>query len=139
MSDTKKRRISQDESYPNNYESTLKTMLLPLEKEDLRDILIKIGSKDDSIFQDIKSYAGKNENTRKLFVHNIPHDATKESFESVFSQFGSIQECNLVRDKTTNALKGYAFVTYRDCESAVNACNSNIRIGVCSLSLFLIS
>lgn len=59
MSDTKKRRISQDEyappafsshsfsflrSYPNNYESTLKTMLLPLEKEDLRDILIKMYS-----------------------------------------------------------------------------------------------
>lgn len=40
---------------------------------------------------------------------------------NVFSQFGEVVDCNLVRDKDTGKSRGFAFVAYEDQRSTVLA------------------
>eukprot|EP00252_Welwitschia_mirabilis_P012361 TRINITY_DN2738_c0_g1_i1.p1 TRINITY_DN2738_c0_g1~~TRINITY_DN2738_c0_g1_i1.p1 ORF type:complete len:451 (-),score=86.72 TRINITY_DN2738_c0_g1_i1:403-1755(-) len=58
---------------------------------------------------------------RKIYIKGLGHDTTKEAIIEVFGKSGEIEETNLPIDKTTGKNKGYAFVTYKTVDSAINA------------------
>jgi len=60
----------------------------------------------------------------KIYVGNLSYDVTEEGLQEFFADFGEITECNLIRDRETNRIKGFAFITYanKDCvEQALTA------------------
>ncbi len=59
----------------------------------------------------------------KLFVGNLPWATTEEDLESLFSQAGSVESIQVMRDKFTGRARGFAFVTMSSPDEAQEAAN----------------
>ena len=46
----------------------------------------------------------------KLLVRNLARSTTEEEVKLLFQEYGTVQSCDLVTDKTTGGSKGFAFV-----------------------------
>ena len=46
----------------------------------------------------------------KLLIRNLDRSTTEEELKILFEEYGTVQSCNLVLDKTTSESKGFAFV-----------------------------
>eukprot|EP01135_Chromosphaera_perkinsii_P006048 Nk52_evm2s386 gene=Nk52_evmTU2s386 len=56
-----------------------------------------------------------------LFVAKLNRLTTSEDLELIFSRFGKILNCEVVRDKVTNESLCYAFIEYEEEQSCVDA------------------
>lgn len=54
---------------------------------------------------------------KRLYVGNLPFDATNESIRAAFEAFGTVHEVTLITDRETGRPKGFGFVEM-DAESA---------------------
>lgn len=61
----------------------------------------------------------------KIYVGNLPFQITDQELEGEFQQFGKIKEIALIRDRYSNAFKGFAFITFVTPESAQQALTVN--------------
>ena len=46
----------------------------------------------------------------KLIIRNLSRSTTEEELRAIFQEYGTVQSCDLVSDKTTGESKGFAFV-----------------------------
>jgi RNA recognition motif-containing protein len=46
----------------------------------------------------------------KLLVRNLARTTTEEELRAMFSEYGTIQSCNLVMDEKAGTSKGFGFV-----------------------------
>ena len=46
----------------------------------------------------------------KLIIRNLARGTTEEELKALFQEYGTVQSCDLVSDKTTGGSKGFAFV-----------------------------
>ncbi|XP_057454909.1 uncharacterized protein LOC130746333 isoform X2 [Lotus japonicus] len=60
----------------------------------------------------------------KLFVGGLAWETQRETMRRYFEQFGEILEAVVITDKNTGRSKGYGFVTFKDPESAMRACQN---------------
>jgi len=56
-----------------------------------------------------------------IFYGGLDYGLTEGDVIAVFSQFGEIVDCNLVRDKKTGKSKGFGFLAYEDQRSSILA------------------
>jgi RNA-binding motif X-linked protein 2 len=56
-----------------------------------------------------------------VFFGGFPYELSEGDIICVMSQWGEIEDINLVRDKATNKSKGFAFVKYEDNRSTILA------------------
>lgn len=54
----------------------------------------------------------------KLYVGNLPFNATEVELRDLFAQHGTVTDCHLVLDLVTRNSRGFAFVTMETKESA---------------------
>ncbi len=47
---------------------------------------------------------------KKLFISNLPADATEASVTALFAQFGTVRSINLVTDIFSGKCKGFGYV-----------------------------
>lgn len=47
----------------------------------------------------------------RIYVGNLAYGSTEDSLRAAFSQFGTVQEVFVVKDRETGRSKGFAFVT----------------------------
>ncbi len=59
----------------------------------------------------------------KLYVGNLPYEATESDLQSLFERAGQVSTINVIRDRTTGQGRGFAFVEMSDKESAQRAIN----------------
>ena len=57
----------------------------------------------------------------RLFVGNLPYDATEEKLKDIFSEVGPVISFKLVYDRESGKPKGYGFCEYKDQETALSA------------------
>jgi RNA recognition motif-containing protein len=57
----------------------------------------------------------------RLYVGNLPFSATADDVLNLFRQAGTVVECNLIMDRTTERSKGFAFVEMSSDEEANRA------------------
>ncbi|CAL1398684.1 unnamed protein product [Linum trigynum] len=70
-------------------------------------------------------YSNANDTTlTKLFVGGLAWETQRETMRRYFEQFGEIIEAVVITDKNTGRSKGYGFVTFKDPESAMRACQN---------------
>ncbi|KAK4277634.1 hypothetical protein QN277_015603 [Acacia crassicarpa] len=60
----------------------------------------------------------------KIFVGGLAWETKRDSLKRYFEQFGEISEAVVITDRNTGASKGYGFVTFKDPESAMRACQN---------------
>ena len=59
----------------------------------------------------------------KLYVGNLPYEATESDLQTLFETSGQVASINIVRDRATGQARGFAFVEMSDTESARKAIN----------------
>ena len=59
----------------------------------------------------------------KLYVGNLPYEATESDLQTLFEGSGQVASINIVRDRATGQPRGFAFVEMSDAESARKAIN----------------
>jgi len=67
------------------------------------------------------SYKPKNENSRCVFVGNIPYDSNEQELVNIFSRIGQVVSFRMVTDRDTGKPKGYGFIEFPDKHTAMNA------------------
>ena len=66
-----------------------------------------------------------------IFICGFPKEITEGDLVIVFSQYGEIVDCRIVRDKKTGKNKGYGYICYEDQRSTILAVDNlnGIKIG----------
>lgn len=62
----------------------------------------------------MSSKSESNVSVKKLHVRGIKEHHTEEDLKEYFTSFGTVEQVQIVRDKNTGALKGFAFITFDD-------------------------
>ncbi|BBB49602.1 RNA recognition motif domain-containing protein [Pelolinea submarina] len=57
----------------------------------------------------------------KLYVGNLPFDATEEELKTLFSEAGEVKSVVLIKDKFSGQSKGFGFVEMENQEGMQNA------------------
>ena len=57
----------------------------------------------------------------KLYVGNLPYEATETDLQTLFETSGQVTSINLVRDRATGQARGFAFVEMSDTDGARKA------------------
>jgi len=57
----------------------------------------------------------------KLYVGNLSYNTTEESLREAFAKAGTVVSVDMIKDRDTGRLKGFAFVTMSNQEEAENA------------------
>lgn len=57
----------------------------------------------------------------KLYVGNLSYDTTEEGLRSKFSEAGTVVAVDMIKDRDTGRMKGFAFITMNNQEEAENA------------------
>ena len=58
---------------------------------------------------------------RKLYVGNLPFNATEDSLREVFAQAGNVQSAKIIMDRDTGRSKGFGFVEMATEQEAADA------------------
>ncbi|KAK1371717.1 UBP1-associated protein 2B [Heracleum sosnowskyi] len=100
---------------------TLQTLLEPYTKPQLITFLIDSALKTPTVYSKIVEKAETEVSHRKLFVHGLSWDTTRQTLVSVFEKYGEIEECSLIIDKNTGKAKGFGFVVFKSRDGAKKA------------------
>ncbi|CAN0927675.1 UBP1-associated protein 2C, partial [Linum grandiflorum] len=140
MEEMKKRKM--DEAInggeaPN--QDLLRSLLEPLSKSQLIDLLSGLGTQYPSIAEEIKSLASADPVHRKLFVRGLAWTTTSDTLFAAFQMHGEIEEGAVIHDKVTGKSRGYGFITFKHMESAQSALKApskliDGRLAVCNLA-----
>ncbi len=57
----------------------------------------------------------------KLYVGNLPFNVENIDLENLFSQSGTVQSVNIIKDRDTGRAKGFGFVEMKNQEEASTA------------------
>lgn len=60
---------------------------------------------------------GSQQTVKKMFVGGMKDDTTEDQVRSVFSEFGEIEQIDMITDKATGKTRGFCFVTFDDYDS----------------------
>ncbi|MFQ5642622.1 MAG: RNA recognition motif domain-containing protein [Thiogranum sp.] len=68
---------------------------------------------------------------KKLFVGNLPQDATEESVRSMFAEFGTVRSISVASDIFTGKCKGFGFIEMEghEARAAQAALDGNMTTG----------
>ena len=73
---------------------------------------------------------------KKLFVSNLPHDATEKSVNEMFSEFGKVRSINIASDIFSGKCKGFGFIEMEGHEArAAQTALDGISVGNSDRSL----
>ncbi|PKA49088.1 Heterogeneous nuclear ribonucleoprotein 1 [Apostasia shenzhenica] len=117
----------------------LHRLLEPYSKDQLISFLAEAAVENTDVLSHIHSVADRDVSHRKIFVHGLAWDATRENLFEAFRPYGSVEECNVVVDKSTGRGKGYGFVlftTRAGAEKALKDPNKKVgsRYAACQLA-----
>jgi RNA recognition motif-containing protein len=57
----------------------------------------------------------------KLYVGNLSYTTTEQSLQAAFAKAGTVVSVEMIKDRETGRMKGFAFVTMKTQEEAENA------------------
>ncbi|NLE02230.1 MAG: RNA-binding protein [Fibrobacter sp.] len=60
---------------------------------------------------------------RKLYVGNLPFNATEEQVRELFSQVGDVDSVKIITDRETGRSRGFCFVEMENAEAAISELN----------------
>jgi cold-inducible RNA-binding protein len=58
---------------------------------------------------------------KKMYVGNIPYNATEEDLRGLFSEYGEVESLKIIQDQFTGRSKGFGFIEMVNEEDAKKA------------------
>lgn len=101
--------------------NSIRKLLEPFGRDQLVDLLKSAALDNPSIVERLRRAADSDPIHRKIFIHGLGWDATSDILISAFKDYGPIEECNVVTDKSTGKSKGYGFVLFATRSAARKA------------------
>lgn len=68
----------------------------------------------------------------KLYVGNLSYDTTEDGLRAAFGQSGTVVAVDVIKDRATGMMKGFAFITMNtqeEAETAIKAMNGKMLDG----------
>lgn len=65
----------------------------------------------------------------KIYVGNLSYDTTENSLREAFAKSGTVISVDMIKDRDTGRMKGFAFVTMgseTEAQAAINALNEKV-------------
>ncbi|EFR04410.1 multiple RNA-binding domain-containing protein 1 [Nannizzia gypsea CBS 118893] len=59
--------------------------------------------------------------TGRLFIRNLPYNASEDDLSATFSRFGKIEETHVATDTRHSTSKGFAYIQYVESDAAIEA------------------
>ncbi|KAK2655895.1 hypothetical protein Ddye_008947 [Dipteronia dyeriana] len=128
----------------SDYETEdLVSLLQPYTKDQLIAFISSAAAQHSALYNRVLQMADCDVSHRKVFVHGLGWDTTRDAVVSAFSSPAGggddIEDCKVVTDKVTGKSKGYAFVLFRTRKAAAKALRTpqrriNNRIVSCQLA-----
>ena len=56
--------------------------------------------------------------SKTLYVGNIPWSTKEEDLQRFFTQFGEVEECRIITERSTGRSRGYGFVEVNEEQAA---------------------
>jgi RNA-binding motif protein, X-linked 2 len=81
------------------------------------------------------SWHEKYANSPWIYIGNLDVSLTEGDVICVLSQYGEIEDLNMIRDQDTGISKGYAFCKYEDTRSCILAVDNLIGMKICQRSI----
>lgn len=142
MEESKKRKVGEAGTHEAALavsDEQLRSLLDPLRKDQLVDLLVKLGIQYPEVAEEINGAASEDPVHRKLFVRGLAWETTSESLCAAFRVHGEIDEGAVIVDKITGKSRGYGFITYCHMESTKKALREpskliDGRLAVCNLA-----
>lgn len=69
---------------------------------------------------------------KKLYVGNLPFNATDDELRDMFSEYGAVESATIIKDKFSGRSKGFGFVEMTsddEAQAAISALNGQDRNG----------
>ncbi|MEW6570630.1 MAG: RNA-binding protein [Nitrospirota bacterium] len=69
---------------------------------------------------------------KKIYVGNIPYNATEEEIRELFSEYGEIESVKIMKDNVTGRSRGFGFIEMMsedDATKAISAVNGKTFMG----------
>eukprot|EP01083_Nonionella_stella_P267742 904622_1 len=104
-------------------ETTLRKFCQPYNMEELVTMICNTAYVNREFYQILVSEMKCSSKWCKLFVHGLPWTTTQQTLYNVFSRFGEIVECVILKDRNGQS-KGYGFINYSNAQEAINAINA---------------
>lgn len=104
-------------------EGTLRKFCQPYNMEELVRMICNTAYINKEFYDILVNEMKRSSKWCKLFVHGLPWTTTQETLYNVFSRFGQIQECVILKDRNGQS-KGYGFINYTNATEAMNAINA---------------
>jgi len=60
-------------------------------------------------------------NLKQIYIGNLSYQISEQNLKEYFSQFGSVNQVRVVKNRSSGRSKGFGFVTYDHAESAKKA------------------
>ncbi|KAI6673821.1 hypothetical protein NL676_001727 [Syzygium grande] len=122
MEDLKKRNLDEaaGNGDPPDSEEHLRSLLEPLAKPHLVELLAKLGVPSSCPPPPPPSFArffASRPVHQKAFVRGLAWNATSEALCAAFQVHGEIEEGAVIYDKATGKSRSYGFITYKNMES----------------------
>jgi len=57
----------------------------------------------------------------KLYVGNLSYDTTEDGLRTKFAEAGTVVSVDMIKDRDTGQMKGFAFITMNNQEESENA------------------
>jgi RNA recognition motif-containing protein len=57
----------------------------------------------------------------RIYVGNLPRDTHEDDLIEMFSEYGVVRNIKIIRDRYSNAARGYAFLELPDAKAAFRA------------------
>ncbi len=81
------------------------------------------------------TWHSKYANSAWIYMGNLPHELTEGDVLCVMSQWGEIDDINLVRDEDTGKFRGFGFLKYQDARSCILAVDNFAGIKILGRSI----
>ena len=83
------------------------------------------------------SWHSKYKNSAYIFISNFPYELTEGDLVIIFSQYGEIVDCRIIRDSKTGKSKGFGFICYEDQRSTILAIDNLNGSNICNRMLLV--
>ena len=83
------------------------------------------------------SWHSKYKNSAYIYISNFPYELTEGDLVIIFSQYGEIVDCRIIRDSKTGKSKGFGFICYEDQRSTILAIDNLNGSNICNRMLLV--